>query len=83
MEGKPTSLADMVYERVELYILSGVYQRGDVLTEAKLSEGLQVSRTPVREALRRLEQDDLVESRGKSVVVVGKIKTASFSFVSA
>lgn len=71
MEGKPTSLADMVYERVELDILSGVYQRGDVLTEAKLSEGLQVSRTPVREALRRLEQDDLVESRGKSVVVVG------------
>ena len=60
MEGKPTSLADMVYERVELDILSGVYQRGDVLTEAKLSEGLQVSPTPVREALRPLEQDDLV-----------------------
>lgn len=71
MEGKPTSLADIVYERVELDILSGVYQRGDVLTEVKLSQQLQVSRTPVREALRRLEQDDLVESRGKSVVVVG------------
>ena len=71
MEGKPISLADMVYERVELDILSGVYQRGDTLAEVKLSQQLQVSRTPVREALRRLEQDDLVESRGKSVVVVG------------
>lgn len=71
MDGKPTSLADIVYERVELDIISGVYQRGDLLTEVKLSQQLQVSRTPVREALRRLEQDDLVESRGKSVMVVG------------
>ena len=71
MEGKPISLADMVYERVELDILSGVYQRGDTLAEVKLSQQLQVSRTPVREALRRLEQDDLVESRGKSVVEGG------------
>lgn len=66
-----TSLADIVYEQVERDILSGVYQRGDSLTELRLSEQLKVSRTPVREALRRLEQDDLVESRGKSIVVVG------------
>ena len=56
-EGKVTSLADIVYERVEEDILTGAYQRGDVLTELKLSEKLNVSRTPVREALRRLEQD--------------------------
>ena len=68
---KLTSLADIVYEQVERDILGGVYRRGDVLTELRLSEQLQVSRTPVREALRRLEQDDLVESRGKSIVVVG------------
>ena len=68
---KVTSLADIVYEQVERDILSGVYQRGDILTELKLSDKLKVSRTPVREALRRLEQDDLVESQGKSIVVVG------------
>jgi len=68
---KVTSLADIVYAQVERDILSGVYQRGDTLTELRLSEQLNVSRTPVREALRRLEQDDLVESRGKSIVVVG------------
>lgn len=68
---KVTSLADIVYEQVEHDILSGVYQRGDILTELRLSEQLKVSRTPVREALRRLEQDDLVESLGKSIVVVG------------
>ncbi len=70
-EGRVTSLADVVYEQVERDILTGVYQRGDVLTELKLSAQLQVSRTPVREALRRLEQDDLLESRGKGSVVLG------------
>ena len=48
------------WKQVERDILSGVYQRGDSLTELRLSEQLKVSRTPVREALRRLEQDDLV-----------------------
>jgi len=70
-EGKVTSLADIVFTQVERDILTGVYQRGDVLTELKLSEKLHVSRTPVREALRRLEQEDLVENQGKSSVVVG------------
>ena len=70
-EGKVTSLADLVYSQVEHDILTGEYKRGDVLTELKLSEKLHVSRTPVREALRRLEQDDLVESQGKGSVVLG------------
>ena len=62
-ESKVTSLADIVYERVERDILSGAYQRGDALTELKLSEQLQVSRTPVREALRRLEQQRRLRKR--------------------
>ena len=71
-EGKiTTSLADVVYEQVEHDILTGAYKRGDILTELKLSDRLHVSRTPVREALRRLEQDDLVECQGKSIVVMG------------
>ena len=71
-EGKiTTSLADVVYEQVERDILTGAYKRGDILTEMKLSDRLHVSRTPVREALRRLEQGDLVECQGKSIVVMG------------
>ena len=71
-EGKmTTSLADVVYEQVEHDILTGIYKRGDILTELKLSDRLHVSRTPVREALRRLEQDDLIECQGKSIVVMG------------
>ena len=65
------SLADIVYEQVAQDIFNGVYQPGDVLTELKLSEQMQMSRTPVREALLRLEQDSLVENQGKRSVVVG------------
>lgn len=70
-EGRVTSLSDIVYQQVERDILTGVYQRGDVLTELQLSKQMEVSRTPVREALRRLEQDDLLETHGKGSVVVG------------
>ena len=67
---KVISLADQVYERLEKDILSGKYPRGTVLTELRLCEDLGVSRTPVREALRMLEQENIVESSGKGVQVL-------------
>ena len=71
MEHKTISLADQVFERLEHEILSGVYQRGEVLTELRLCTDLGVSRTPVREALRRLEQEHIIEISGKGIVVLG------------
>lgn len=68
---KPTSLADQVFDRIETDILTGKYERGTVITENKLSEELGVSRTPIREALRRLEQEHLVEDGVKGMVVIG------------
>lgn len=70
-EHKTVSLADQVFERIEEDILSGKYQRGEVITEMGLSASLGVSRTPVREALRMLEQQHLIEERAKGAVVVG------------
>ncbi len=66
-----TSLADQVFEKLENDIIHGVYSRGEVLTELKLVEILGVSRTPIREALRRLEQERLIEDTGKGSVVLG------------
>lgn len=68
---KTTSLADQVFEKLELDIVMGVYPRGEVLTETKLVEQLGVSRTPVREALRRLEQEHLIADLGKGSEVLG------------
>ena len=71
IEHKTISLADQVFEHLETDILSGKYQRGEILTESKLSLELGVSRTPIREALRRLEQEHLIVEAPQGNVVVG------------
>ena len=68
---KSTSLADQVFDRLENDIIQGVYPKGELLTELKLVEHLGVSRTPIREALRRLEQERLIEDTGKGSRVLG------------
>ena len=68
---KTVSLADQVFEHIERDILSGKYERGEIITEGKLSAELGVSRTPIREALRRLDQEHLIEESGKGSVVIG------------
>ena len=68
---KSTSLADQVFERLENDIIQGVYPKGEVLTELKLVDQMGVSRTPIREALRRLEQERLIEDIGKGSRVLG------------
>ena len=70
-EFKSASLADQVFEKLENDIIHGVYPRGEILTELKLVEQLGVSRTPIREALRRLEHERLIEDTGKGSRVVG------------
>ena len=68
---KSVSLADQVFEKLENDIIAGVYPRGEILTELKLVEQLGVSRTPIREALRRLEHERLIADSGKGSVVLG------------
>lgn len=70
-EFKSISLATQVFEKLEEDIITGVYPRGEILTELKLVEQLGVSRTPIREALRRLEQERLILESGKGSVVLG------------
>lgn len=71
MQYKHISLADRVFEDLEKNILNGTYPRGSVLSESRLSEELGVSRTPIREALSRLYEDDLIEEGPNGAVVVG------------
>ena len=66
------SLADQVFAALEQEILNGVRQPGDALTEMGLCSRYQVSRTPVREAMRRLEAAGLVAVQpNRSAVVTG------------
>ena len=70
-EFRRASLAEQVFQKLENDIILGVYPRGEILTELKLVEKLGVSRTPIREALRSLEQERLIEDTGKGSVVPG------------
>jgi DNA-binding GntR family transcriptional regulator len=60
---RKNTLRDSVYESVKQMIVTGKLPPGARMTEAELAEKLKVSRTPVREALNRLERDDLVTGR--------------------
>lgn len=57
-----TSLAAMVHHRLREAILSGQLTSGESLIEDHLAVELGVSRSPLREALARLEQEGLVKS---------------------
>jgi DNA-binding GntR family transcriptional regulator len=56
----PAQLERRVYERLRDEIVSGELQPGAQLVEARIAEELGVSKTPVREALIRLQRDGLV-----------------------
>ena len=71
LEHKTISLAEQVFERLENDVLTGKYQRGEILTELKLVNDLGVSRTPVREALHRLEQEHIIEITPKGILILG------------
>ncbi len=71
MEHRSISIADQIFDQLEREILAGKYERGEVLSELNLSKQLGVSRTPIREAIRRLEQEDFLEESGRGAVVVG------------
>jgi DNA-binding GntR family transcriptional regulator len=57
--GKPTA-ADLAYAAIRDLILRTELRPGQVLSEAAMSERLQIGRTPLRDALRLLSHDGLV-----------------------
>lgn len=69
--GTNQPLSSNLFSRLQTDILTGKIRSGEKLTEQKICEQYSVSRTPVREALRQLETDGLVESipnRGAYVI---------------
>jgi GntR family transcriptional regulator of gluconate operon len=65
------ALGSHVLERLRRLIIVGDLQPGTHLVEAHLSETFDVSRGPIRDALRQLETEGLVESRRRGVYVIG------------
>ena len=70
-EHRTISIADQIFEQLERDILTGKYPKGEVLSELRLSAELGVSRTPIREAVRRLEQENILKETGRGMAVIG------------
>jgi DNA-binding GntR family transcriptional regulator len=71
-------LAHSVYRRLEDMIFSGQLKGGSVLTERKLAEALDVSRTPLRDALLMLEGEGLLKRRSPRYLEVHQMTVPEF-----
>ena len=67
------SLNQLVYEKLHAEILQGRLRPGVRVKQEELTARLGVSRTPVREALRRLESEGLIQFARRNVAVVSAI----------
>lgn len=68
--GENQSIGERIFTTLRNLILNEDIERGEKLFESKLAEYLEVSRTPVREALQRLEQEGLIEAQPRRYYVV-------------
>ena len=66
-------LAEIVGDRIRSLILNGVFQPGSRLVERDLAAEFEVSRSPVREALRNLDKEGLVEKLPTRGIIVKKL----------
>jgi DNA-binding GntR family transcriptional regulator len=60
------SIAEQLYARIKRMILAGEIKGGEPILEEKIAQDFGVSRTPVREALKRLETYGLIQMRPRS-----------------
>ncbi len=70
VDSQDFSQGEIAYLRLHAAIKAGQFQPGDRLRETDVAARLSLSRTPVREALRKLESDGIVEHRARIGAVI-------------
>jgi DNA-binding GntR family transcriptional regulator len=68
-----TSLSERAYQRLRSAIQSGELKPGQRVMEVEVAEWLEMSRTPVRDALRRLEAEGMLNMEPRTGLVVASI----------
>ena len=74
-------LRDVVFKKLRKAILTGALKPGERLMEIHLAEKLGVSRTPIREAIRKLELEGLVQMIPRRGAIVTEITEKSMMSV--
>lgn len=77
VQDKPNR-TEHVYEQIVELLIRGDLKPGDVIVERKMAERLDASRTPIREALNRLEAERLVFKQPSRGVTVSPFSTEAF-----
>jgi DNA-binding GntR family transcriptional regulator len=72
-QGEYASRSELVYQKLRQAIEAGELKPGQRVMEVEIAEWLEVSRTPVREALRRLESEGMLAMEPRNGLVVGSI----------
>ena len=67
------TISDQVYDHIKRLILSGKLVGGDKIPEIRIADQLNVSRTPVREAIRKLSEYGLVVLKPRSYAIVATV----------
>lgn len=70
---KPVSLSEQAYEIIKEEIITNRIKAGEILTEEQLASRLNISRTPIRTALKQLVLEHLAEVNENKNVVVSNI----------
>ena len=77
-KARPTNghrpLSETAYQSLRESILSGQFQPGDRLREGELATSLGISRTPLREAMQRLESEGLLTAAPRRGLVVTELE---------
>jgi DNA-binding GntR family transcriptional regulator len=76
------SLADVAYESIRDRLLMLEIKPGDLINDDRLAKDLDVGRTPVREALKRLELDRLVVSYPRRGTFATRVEVTDLAFIS-
>lgn len=80
-EGEGSRLGPKVYEHLRRAILDGEYDVGHRISDIAIAKTLRVSRTPVREALLRLEQEGLLSRDGPRRLIVSTITSEEVAHI--
>ena len=75
---KNVAIKSTIYKYIRSLILTGQLKQGDRIPEAAIAAALNVSKTPVREAIRQLEKDNLVTIEPRKGAYVSDISAEDF-----
>jgi DNA-binding GntR family transcriptional regulator len=81
-DGGPTSLSDRAYYSLRDLIVSLELAPGEIVNERELMERLDLGRTPIREALRRLAQERLIDVYPRRGMFVSRVDVGDLASLS-